>query len=306
MPLHLTHRPTKLEQIVGNKNTVASLEAILARKTDFPHAWLFQGNKGCGKTTLARIVAKRLKIADADLRELNIATLRGIDNARDIQEQMRMRPLAGPCRGWILDEGHMGTKEFWNAMLKPLEDTPAHAYFFICTTDPQKLPKTIIDRCEAANFKVETLSPAQLRELLDDVLAKEKVSVSAEVLAQISQDANGSARAALGILDKIIDMEPAAMLAAARQTAAEQVQAIELCRALIKGERWTAVAKILTGMGEYEPESVRLAVLGYCNAILLKEDNARAWLVMDSFRDPLDRNGRAGIVYQAYMAAQAK
>jgi hypothetical protein len=95
------------------------------------------------------------------------------------------------------------------------------------------------------------------------------------------------------------------MLSAAARVAAEQNESIELCRALIDGAGWDKVSKILVGMGDFEPENVRQSILGYCQSVLLKKDNSRAWMVMDSFRDPLDRNGRPGIVYQAYMATKA-
>lgn len=306
MPLHIDYRPQELKQIIGNKSAVESLEAILNRKTDFPHAMLFTGPSGTGKTTLARIVAAQLGINNMDLRELNIADLRGIDNARDIQEQMRLRPLSGNCRGWILDEVHQATKDFQNAMLKALEDTPKHVYFFLCTTDPAKLLPTIKNRCH--EFKTELLSPRDLLLLITEICNKEKVDVPQEVQNQIIQDAQGSARAALVILDKIIDMEPNAMLEAAKQTAAEQNATIDLCRALINirtTKEWPTIAKILSGLGDYDPENVRQAVIGYCNAILLKEDNSKAWVVLDAFRDPFDRNGRPGVTWACYLAMNA-
>lgn len=301
MPLHLSYRPAELKQIAGNRETVAALEAVLSRTKDFPHAMLFTGPSGTGKTTLARIVAARLGIAAGDLREMNIANLRGIDSAREIQEQMRLRPMNGRARGFILDEVHMGTKEFFNAMLKPMEDAPEHVYFFLCTTDPAKLLATIKNRCH--EFKTEALAAKTIAELLRGVLTAENMSVPDEVLAQICEDAQGSARAALVVLDKIIDMKPADMLEAARRTAAEQNQSIDLCRALIRGDRWEAVAKILAGLGEYEVENLRLAVLGYCQAVLLKGDTPRAWTVLDAFRDPFDRMGRPGVVWACYMCA---
>lgn len=301
-PLHLDYRPTELQDIVGNRDTVASIEAVLGRGKDYPHSWLFTGPRGCGKTTLARIVAARVGIADNDLRELNIGKLRGIDNAREIQDQMRLCPLSGGNRGWILDEVHMATKEFQNAMLKALEDTPGHVYFFLCTTDPQKLLKTVIDRCH--RFFVESLGIKQLMELLNTVCDAEGVAVPNDVRRQIAEDADGSPRAALVVLDSIIDMNEKDMLAAAARKAEEQKEAIELCRALIKADKWMSIAKILKGMGDYDPETVRLAVLGYCQSILLKEDSARAWVVMDAFRDPFDRNGRPGVVWACYMAVK--
>ena len=304
MPLHLTYRPQTLKEVVGNKSTVASLEAVLSRTEDFPHSLLFTGPSGCGKTTLARIVAKRLGIDDRDLRELNIANLRGIDNAREIQDQMRLRPLSGTARGWILDEVHQSTKDFQNAMLKALEDTPPHVYFFLCTTDPQKLLTTIKTRCH--EFKVGPLSNEDMLHLIGKVLGKEDTDIDESVADQIIRDANGSARAALVVLDAIIDMAPEEMLEAAARKAEEHNEAIALCRALIQNKGWLETAKILKGMADYDPENVRQAILGYCQAILLKEDNARAWVVMDAFREPFDRNGRPGVVWAAYMAVNSK
>lgn len=311
MPLHNSCRPQELNQIIGNRETVAAVGAILDRKhADRPHAWLFTGPTGSGKTTTARIVARRLGIADADLVELNLASTRGIDTARDIQERMRLRPLgSGGARGWILDEAHMGTKEFWNAMLKPLEDAPAHVYFFICTTDPQKLLATVRSRCEAAHFKFEALAPRQVQALLAGVVKAEDVDVPQAVTDYIAANCGGSARAAVGMLDKVIDMPAAEMLAAVERAGQEQVESIELCRALINGVKWPQVAAILKGMADFDAEQVRQHVLAYCNSVLLggKGDNLdRVWLVMDSFRDPADRNGRPGITHMAYMAINAK
>ena len=304
MPLYIDYRPKSLKEIVGNKSTVASIESILKRKTDRPRAWLFTGPSGCGKTTLARIVASKLGINDRDLQELNIASTRGIDNARDIQVQMRLRPMGGEARGWILDEIHMATKEFQNAMLKTLEDTPSHVYFFLCTTDPQKLLKTIATRC--TTFVVESLSTKQIMDMLVDIVEAEKIDVPNKVLAQICEDSGGSARSALVTLDAIIDMEPDEMLEAAAKKMSEQNEAIDLCRALIRAEKWKKVAEILSKLNGADVENVRQAVMGYCNAILLKEDSVRAWIVLDAFKDPFDRSGRPGLTWAAYMATQGK
>jgi len=302
MSLYHTYRPTELKNIVGNKATIASIESVLARTKDWPHAWLFTGNSGCGKTTAARIIAKRLGVADMDLQELNIANFRGIDNAREIQEQMRLRPLGGKYRAWILDEVAAATKDFQTAMLKCLEDTPDHVFFFLCTTDPQKLLKTIINRCH--EFKMEALTDIQLASLLNSVIKAEQVKIPDDVVKQIAQDALGSPRAALTMLDKIIDMEPDAMLEAAKKAAAEASETIALCRILLKGGSWATVAGVLRGL-EAEPEQIRQAVLGYMNAVLLKEDNAKAWAIMDALREPLHYNGRPGLTMACYEAIKA-
>lgn len=309
MPLHILHRPRTLKEIIGNRDTIAAIEAMFAtRKSDFPHAILFHGPSGCGKTTLGRIFANMLGIADADLRELNIANLRGIDSARDIQEQMRLRPLGGLRRAWMLDEVHMSTREFQNAMLKALEDAPEHVFFILCTTDPQKLLKTILTRCH--KFTVEALGTRELLTLVTETCNKEKVDVPQDVRSAIAENAGGSAREALVLLDSIIDMAPADQLAAVQQKAAEQTQAIDLCRLLMDAKSakdWPKVMKVLNGLGEYDVERLRLAVVGYCAACLLKGDSPRAWVVMDAFKEPMmfDRNGRPGVVWACYVALNA-
>lgn len=197
-------------------------------------------------------------------------------------------------------------------MLKPLEDVPEHVYFFLCTTDPQKLLPTVKTRCEAAHFKFESLAARQIEALLATVIAAEGAVIPKAVVDYIAENCAGSARAAVGMLDKVIDMPVDQMQTAVERAGLEQVESIELCRALIKGEKWGKVAAVIKGMGEFDAEACRQAVLGYCNTVLLssKADDPgtnRAWLVYDSFREPLaDRNGRSAITYQAYMAVMAK
>ena len=103
MPLHLDHRPKTLKKVVGQGATVAALKAVLDRD-DIPHAFLFHGPSGCGKTTLARIVAKKLGCSEMDIKELNVADVRGIDSVREISRTMMLRPMGGNARVWILDE----------------------------------------------------------------------------------------------------------------------------------------------------------------------------------------------------------
>ena len=131
MPLHLDYRPKNLEELFGNKTTVNSLDAIIKREDDIPHAFLFAGPSGCGKTTLARIVAGALEVSDRDFVEINAANNRGIETARDILRTMGFKPVSGPVRVYLLDEVHMGTRDFQTALLKALEDTPSHVYFLL-------------------------------------------------------------------------------------------------------------------------------------------------------------------------------
>jgi DNA polymerase-3 subunit gamma/tau len=288
-PLQHDYRPDTLDKIVGNQDTVAALKAVLARKPEMqPHCFAFVGPKGCGKTTMAR----------------NSASYRGIDSAREMIAQSRLMPLRGSRKAWLMDEAHKLTGDAQEALLKIVEEPPAHVFLFFATTDPQKMKKTLLDRGHI--FKVEALGRKQVEVLVTKVLTAEKVKLDEKVIQAVVDNCDGSARNALVLLDSVIDLPADQAVAVAKRVSDEQVEAIALCRALIKGEKWSNVAAIIKGMGEFDVESTRLAILGYCNAILLKEDNNRAWLVYDSFRDPLDRNGRSAITYQAYMAVQAK
>src|SRR5690606_3369465 len=109
---------------------------------DIPHAMLFTGPSGCGKTTLARILRVKLRCSDNDFQEINAADFRGIDSIRSMRQQVGAAPLGGDSRIWLIDEAHSMTADAQNAFLKLLEDTPRHVYFFLATTDPQKLKKT--------------------------------------------------------------------------------------------------------------------------------------------------------------------
>ena len=300
--LALDYRPRTLAEVRGNETTVKALEAVLARKPEnIPHTMLFCGPSGCGKTTLARIVAKALGCNGSDFNELDIADFRGIDTAREIRRNMVYRPMEGRCRVYLMDECHKLTGDAQEAMLKAFEDTPDHVYFLLATTDPAKLKTTVRNRC--TTFEVSSLSTREMRALLEEVLDQERVDVPAAALDAILDNCMGSPRNALQLLEKIIDMDPADMAAAVEQAARDQSQVIDLCRALIGKQKWVAVAKILKGLEEQEPESVRHAVLGYCAAILLKEDQPQAFLVADSFRKPFyESGGKAGLVLACYEA----
>lgn len=298
--LYRKHRPRKFKDVYGNRATVSSLASKLA-SPDRPHAFLFSGPSGTGKTTLARIAARKLGCSGADLIEVDSADYRGIDSVRDIRQQMRLSPLSGEVRVWILDECHQLTGDAQSALLKALEDTPAHVYFMLATTHPQKLLPTIRNRCTP--FNLSPLDEDDLLALLEGVLLKEAKKVPDAVLAQIVQDSLGSARAALVMLEKVIDLAPGEMAEAAKTAALEEQETIALCRILVaKQKRWVDVTKILKGMTDRDPEQVRLAVLGYCKTVLLGGENEQAFLVMDSFKEPFFNTGQAGLVRACYEA----
>lgn len=298
MPLHIDYRPDDFDSVFGNGETIAALESILSRD-DKPHAYLLYGESGCGKTTLARIIADKLGCTDPI--EINSANNRGIDTAREIVQQCRYKPINGESRVWILDEAHQTTKDFQNALLKALEDAPDYSYFVLCTTDPQKLLKTIRGRC--SSFQVNLLGDEELKDLLVGVCNAEDKLSNDDVLDIIIKKSEGSPRQALVILEQVIYLPEYKQLTSVNTIKTEEAQVIELCQALSKKLKWSKIGKILKAL-DAEPEQVRRAVLGYFTSILIKEDNAYAAWVLECFSEPFYNTGKPGLVLACYQAIQ--
>ena len=301
MSLYQKYRPTSFEEMIGNELAVKSLEKAIEKK-DHSHVYLFTGPAGTGKTTAARIMANKLGAGELDIREVNTASNRGIDTARDIISQMRQLPMSGDCVVYILDEVHKFTPDMQNALLKPLEDTPDHVYFFLCTTDPQKLIKALVTRCTKVQFT--SLDAIQLLKLLKKVNKLEEGDVSRDILEDIADKSEGCPRTALVILERVLSLE----------TEEERKQylkdgyfgeadpeVIELCRALLdEKNKWKSIATILKNLNTSEKlvdsEKVRYAVLGYMNAVLLNGSlSPRAVVAIEAFSEPTYNNGKFGI-----------
>jgi DNA polymerase-3 subunit gamma/tau len=215
-------RPQTFDDVVGQDHVVRTLKNAIARNR-IAHAYLFVGPRGTGKTSTARIFAKALNCTDGpkaefdpqdpacqsiadgthlDVIEIDGASNNGVDQVRDLRDTVQYAPAQGRFKVYIIDEVHMLSAAAFNALLKTLEEPPAHVKFVFATTDPQKVLPTIISRCQ--RFDLKPIPPDLIIERLKKISASEKIKISDAALESIARMADGGMRDAQSILDQMI------------------------------------------------------------------------------------------------------
>jgi len=215
-------RPSRFDELVGQENTAQILRnAVLSNRV--AHAFLFAGSRGVGKTSAARILTRAInclnldrgdpcntcencieinKNASPDIYEIDAASNRGIDNIRELRENINYVPARCPYKVYIIDEAHMLTLESFNALLKTLEEPPKYAKFILATTDPHKIPQTIISRCQRYDFL--RISIKKISDYLEKIVKHEKLNISRKALEMIASNSVGGMRDALTAIDQIL------------------------------------------------------------------------------------------------------
>ena len=201
MALYRKYRPTSFDDIRGDQEVVAVLRAAVAQGK-VAHAYLFAGGRGTGKTSMARILARALGVSEQDIYEMDAASNRGIDEIRDLREGVATLPFESKYKFYIIDEAHALTRDAWGALLKTLEEPPAHAIFVLATTELDRVPETILSRCQTFNFKKP--SHETLKQLVLDVAKKEGASLESAAAELIALMGEGAYRDTLGILQKVL------------------------------------------------------------------------------------------------------
>ena len=298
MSLYRKYRPKTFEEMIGNKDQIESLKSILDKKET--HSFLFTGEAGTGKTTAARICAQLLDGSDMSIIEINSANNRGIDTARTIIETLHMISIDGKTTIYIIDEVHMTSKDFQNAMLKPLEDTPEHVYFFLCTTNPEKLIAPLKSRCSL--YKFTPLEYKQIERLLNIINRKEQLKVSKEIIEEIGDSSKGVPRTALVMLEMVTGMdEKEAMQLLSNGLAEDNKEIIALCRELLSKETsWKNITIIIKQLAGEDIEKIRHSVMGYMSSVLLSGKNNQAAKILDMFSEPFYNTGRNGLILACY------
>lgn len=216
------YRPTKFSEVVGQEHVTATLLNSL-KLGRVAHAYIFAGPRGVGKTTVARILAKAINCLNPkdyepcnecemcveisngrsiDVLEIDGASNRGIDEVRDLRESVRYTPTKAKYKVYIIDEVHMLTKEAFNALLKTLEEPPPHILFIFATTEPHRVPPTILSRCQRFDFR--RIEIQKIIERLKLIAQQDKIQIDDDSLFTIAKKANGSLRDALSIFDQVV------------------------------------------------------------------------------------------------------
>lgn len=222
MSFYRKYRPQKLAEIVDQNHITQTFHNAL-RKHALNHAYLFAGPRGTGKTSAARIIARAINCLNpaedgepcneceickealsgrlVDLIEIDAASNRGIDEMRDLKEKINFTPSRAKFKIYVIDEVHMLTKEAFNALLKTLEEPPAHAYFILATTEAHKVPETILSRCQRFDF--HRISTEAIAKHLEDIATREGIKFEAAALQLIAKQSLGGMRDALGMLEQL-------------------------------------------------------------------------------------------------------
>ena len=315
--LHLDMRPQTLDDVRHQEAVVGRIKSELKTGT-FPHATMFTGSSGVGKTTVARILRDELGCDAFDYVEANMADKRGIDEIRSFASSVGMAPM-GKCRVYVLDECHQITKTGQQALLKVLEDCPKHAYFILLTSEPTKLIPAVKTRCSVYKFLAMNRKQSvgfvmqaacTIGKLTDNDPPKKRQWFN-ELAETIAEYCKGSQRMALVMLQSALACAtPAQGLASVESAGGDEKTMMDLFKSIAE-KNWHGCKSILNGMWDTlsdDHEGSRRALLGLAGSALVKGwakcPNGHVLHIIDCFESNNFDSGRAGFVASVYVACE--
>jgi len=319
-------RPQTFEEVIGQVHVTRTLQNAL-RNDCLAHALLFSGPRGVGKTSVARILAKAVNCesgpapdpcnrcgvcreitagSSVDVQEIDGASNRGIDEIRQLRENILFRPTRCRHRIYIIDEVHMLTKEAFNALLKTLEEPPSHVYFIFATTEPQKIPATINSRCQHYEFR--RLATAELANHLGKIVRAEGMGLQEDATLLLAREAEGSVRDSLSLLDQVAAYGATSLKEVCEVLGVVEIQVLkELAVAILEGDMVKALGPIneIYGFGGDIQKFTADLVVFFRHLVVLKNLGPEsAATLMDLSREDIDELSSVISKYAAHSLFQ--
>lgn len=276
---------------------------------NLPHALSFIGPSGCGKTTITRILANKLGCSPLAYKEHDAGLKGGVETIRRIKDNLNAVPSEGLVKVYVIDEAHELTRAAQEALLKSSEECPEHAYLFLCTTDPRALIHTVQTRFTP--IQINPISPDDLVDLTKDIAKKEGKKLDQEVATRIADVSDGSARQALNILGKVLNIKDKGRQLDLIQKSGVKRNSWQLVQLLMGWGQsktkvtWQQIKEIVQGLeGQEEAEKIRRTILSCLAKVCLSggKPAKRAAAMFEAFRDDYYTTGFAGLVFSCFSA----
>ncbi len=301
--LYNKHRLSKLSQFLGNDEIIESVKESIKGEVN---TYLLHGKKGCGKTTLARIIANELGVDNLDLHEIDAADQTGIEHARKLKRTVGTSPNLGEHKAYIIDECHRLSEPAQDSLLKTLEEPPDFVFFILCTTRPNKVAGTIKSR--AVRYNMNPLKKKDMALLLKRIIKKEKKNfkIDKDIVSVIIENAEGIPRDAITMMEQVKNMKFKKAVKLLQQIPDEDAQINLLCQNLLqKGDKkWQRCLPIIKEIKEKDSETTRRGILNYFNKVLLSNSKNYKYILklMECFLDNTYDTGQAGLMYSIGLA----
>jgi len=265
--LYQAVRPPKWSDVVGNNSVVGALRKLGKREPDQrPHSIMLKGPKGCGKTTMALLLAKDFGAEGMNIKTYNAANTRGIDTVRDVISTLPLAAWGAASKVYIFDEAHQLTPDAQKALLDGTEFTPEHCYFIFCTTDPMELTGPLRDRF--TDYEVNMLSTANILTILKRACKEKDLTVTDDVLDIIAVNCDGTPRRALVLLEKVCFEDEDTAITLLLDEIDTNTNAFDVCRMLLRKpelrkKQWKTILAAYESINEASGEKIRRAFLGF-------------------------------------------